>query len=252
MLYTLFRPGKIISLAILIAIVGGAWWAWGRLHHSYAPSESAALAAVRDAKGTDAGTPRPGVYQYLSGGDERIGLGPLSVGRKLPSTALLVVSPSPNSRMMDLRVSGDHAEGWRVQSAPAGLKGIARTIRVGTFGYSRQVSGDAVPPVLLRPAKLKKGQVWSSIYKVGAIVFHRDSKVLDRATVAVKGRPIRTWIIQTQETLTGALHGEETRKEWWSPALGVDVRIEWHRDLDGTIQNVVSDTLDLTSAEPLR
>jgi hypothetical protein len=30
------------------------------------------------------------------------------------------------------------------------------------------------------------------------------------------------------------------------------VRIEWHRDLDGTIQNVVSDTLDLTSAEPLR
>jgi hypothetical protein len=252
MLYALFRPGKIITLAILIAIVGGAWWAWGRLHRSDPPSESAALAAVRDAKGADAGTPRPGVYQYLSGGDERIGLGPLSVGRKLPPNALLVVSPSPNSRLVDLRVSGDHAEGWRVQSAPAGLKGISRTIRVGTFGYSREVTGDAVPPVLLRPAKLKKGQTWSSIYKVGGIVFHRDSKVLDRTTMTVSGRPLRTWVIQTQETATGALHGDETRKEWWSPTLGVDVRVEWHRDLDGTIQNIVSDTLDLKSITPLR
>lgn len=252
MLFALLRPGKIISLAILIAIVGGAWWAWGRLHRSDPASESAALASVRDAKGADTGTPRPGVYQYLSGGDERIGLGPLSVGRKLPTSALLVVSPTPNARTVDLRVSGDHAEGWRVQSGAAGLKGIARTIRVGTLGYSREVTGNAVPPVLLRPAKMKKGLAWSSIYKVGAIVFHRDSKVLDRATMTVSGRPIRTWVIQTQETVTGALHGDETRKEWWSPALGVDVRVEWHRDLEGTIQNVVSDTLDLKSVAPLR
>ena len=70
--------------------------------------------------------------------------------------------------------------------------------------------------------------------------------------MTVSGRPIRTWVIQTQETVTGALHGDETRKEWWSPALGVDVRVEWHRDLEGTIQNVVSDTLDLKSVAPLR
>ncbi len=252
MLFALFRPGKILTLAILIAIAGGIWWAWGRIHRSAPASESSALAAVRDGKGTETGTPRPGVYRYASGGDERIGFGPLSVGRKLPADALLVVSPSPNSRVVDLRVSGDHAEGWRVQSSDVGLKGIARTIRVGTLGYTREVSGTATPPVLLRPAKLKKGQTWQSIYKVGAIVFHRDSKVLDRATMAVGGRPLRTWIIQTRETVTGALHGDETRKEWWSPTLGVDVRVEWHRDLEGTIQNVVSDTLDLKSVDPLR
>jgi len=252
MFSAILRPGKIITLAILIAIVGGAWWAWGRIHRSSPASESAALASVRDAKGADAGTPRPGVYQYASGGDERIGLGPLSVGRKLPTTALLVVSPSPNSRVVDLRVSGDHAEGWRVQSSETGLKGIARTIRVGTLGYTREVSGAAVPPVLLRPAKLRKGLAWTSVYKVGAIVFHRDSKVLDRAAMTVGGRPVRTWIIEMHETVTGALHGDETRKEWWSPTLGVDVRVEWHRDLDGTIQNIVSDTLDLKSVDPLR
>ena len=50
--------------------------------------------------------------------------------------------------------------------------------------------------------------------------------------MTIGGRPIRTWVIQTKETVTGALHGDEPRKEWWSPALGVDVRVEWHRNLD--------------------
>ena len=68
-----------------------------------------------------------------------------------------MVTPSPNSSSVDLRVSSDHAEGWRIQSSDAGAKGIARTIRVGTFGYTREVSGNAVPPVLLRPAKFRRG-----------------------------------------------------------------------------------------------
>jgi hypothetical protein len=252
MLFAFLRPGKIISLAILVAVVGGGWWAWGRLHRSDAASRSAALATVRDAKGPATGVPQTGVYQYASGGDERIGLGPLSVGRKLPRTALLVVSPSPNSRFADLRLSGDHSEGWRIQTSDAGVKGIARTIRVGTLGYTREVSGDAVPPVLLRPAKFRRGLKWQSVYKVGAIVFRRESSVLARQTVTVAGHPLRTWVIQTRETMTGALHGDETRKEWWSPTLALDVRIEWHRNLDGTIVNIVSDTLELKTVEPVR
>ena len=58
----LLRPGKIISLAILVAIVGGVWWAWGRLHRSEPASRSAALGAVRDAKGEAAKIPVAGVY----------------------------------------------------------------------------------------------------------------------------------------------------------------------------------------------
>jgi hypothetical protein len=252
MVFAFLRPGKIISLAILVAIVGGGWWAWGRLHRSYPASDSSALAAVRDAKGSANGIPLTGVYQYASGGDERIGLGPLSVGRRLPKVALLVVSPSPNSRFADLRVSSDHTEGWRIQIADAGIKGIARTIRVGTLGYTREVSGNAVPPVLLRPAKFRRGLKWQSVYKVGAIVFRRESNVLGRQTVTVAGRTVRTWVIQTKETVTGALHGDETRKEWWSPSLGLDVRVEWHRNLDGSIVNIVSDTLELKTVSPVR
>jgi hypothetical protein len=59
-------------------------------------------------------------------------------------------------------------------------------------------------------------------------------------------------VIQTKETVTGALHGDETRKEWWSPSLALDVKIEWHRNLDGKIVNIVSDTLVLRSLTPSR
>ncbi len=252
MLFAFLRPGKIISLAILIAIVGGAWWSWGRLHRSEAASASAALADVRDAKGEPAGLPATGVFHYAAGGDERIGFGPLSVGRKLPKDALLVVTPSPNSRFVDLQLSSDHAEGWRIQTSDAGVKGIARTIQVGTFGYKREVSGNAVPPVLLRPAKLRRGLKWQSVYKVGAIVFHRESAVVGRATLTVAGRAVRTFVIRTKETVTGGLHGDETRKEWWAPTLGVDVRVEWHRNLDGKIVNILSATLELTKVDPVR
>ena len=252
MLFAFLRPGKIISLAILVAIVGGVWWAWGRLHRSETASASAALADVRDAKGTTTGIPATGVYHYAAGGDERIGFGPLSVGRALPKDALLVVSPSPNSRFLDLRLSSDHSEGWRIQNSDAGVKGIARTIKVGTFGYTREVSGNTVPPVLLRPAKLRRGLKWQSVYKVGAIVFRRESAVVGRETKTIAGRAVRTWVIQTKETVTGALHGDETRKEWWSPSLGLDVRVEWHRNLDGTIVNILSATLELTKLDPVR
>ena len=252
MLFAFLRPGKIISLAILVALVGGGWWAWGRLHRSEAVSQAAAVAAVRDAEGPATGVPATGVYHYAAGGDERIGFGPLSVGRKLPKDALLVVSPAPNSRFVELQLSGDHSEGWRIQTSDAGVKGIARTIRVGTFGYTREVSGNAVPPVLLRPAKFRRGLKWQSVYKVGAIVFRRESAVVGRETLTVSGRAVRTWVIRTKETITGALHGDETRKEWWSPSLGVDVRVEWHRNLDGSIVNILSATLELTKLDSVR
>ena len=97
-----------------------------------------------------------------------------------------------------------------------------------------------MPPVLLRPAKLRRGLKWQSVYKVGAIVFRRESAVVGRQAKTIAGRTVRTWVIQTKETVTGALHGDESRKEWWSPTLGVDVRVEWHRNLDGTIVNIMS------------
>jgi hypothetical protein len=252
MLFAFLRPGRLISLLLLGGIIVGGWWAWSRLHRSEPASLAAALTAVRDAEGPENGPPLPGVYRYASGGDERIGIGPLSVGRSLPTEALLVVRPGPTTREVEFRISADHAEGWRIERGEDGIKGVARTIRVGTLGYTRQVSGSAEPPPLLRPAKFKRNMEWSDTYTVAGIVFRRESKVVDRQVMTIAGRTVRTWVIEVRETVTGALHGSDERKEWWSPTLGIDVRVEWHRDFDGTIVNIVSDTLELQAIDPIR
>ena len=182
MLFAFLRPGKIISLAILVAIVGGVWWAWGRLHRSEPASASAALAAVRDAKGDDDRHPGAGVYHTRRAATSGSGSARSPSAASSRRTRCSWSPPSPNSRFLDLRLSSDHSEGWRIQTSDAGVKGIARTIRVGTLGYTREVSGNAVPPVLLRPAKFRRGLKWQSVYKVGAIVFRRESAVVDRET----------------------------------------------------------------------
>ena len=247
------RPGRIISLAILVAIVGGGWWAWGRVHRSSSPSESEARSAVRAAPRTLVGVPKAGVWRYSSGGHERIGLGPISVGRDLPGRALVVVTALRNGeRSVETLLSSDHSEAWHVTPGADGLVGSFREVSIGTIGYRTSISGKTTPSVLLVPKHLRVGQTWKGQYAVTGIVFLRSSKVLRRETVAVGGVPVRTWVIATTETLTGVVHGEDALKEWWSPDLGLAVKISWHRRFQGSVINGVDDTLGLGSLLPLR
>jgi hypothetical protein len=247
------RPGRIIALLILVGLGIGGWWAWGRLHRSGPASESDAVAAVRQSSRPLAGLPRAGVYRYDQAGSERIGLGPLTVGRQLPERALLAVIPGTGAeRELRVEFSEDHAETWTVRVGTAGWRGYERSLHIGTVGYGKTISGPATPPVLLRPRKLKAGTRWETIYQVSGIVFRRTSRVIRREVVDVAGVAVPTWVIESSETLTGTLHGDESSTAWWAPTLGVDVRVEWHRNFDGAVVNIVSDTLRLTDASPLR
>ena len=253
MLFALLRPGKLISLILLAAIVGGGWWGWNRLHRSEAASESAARAEVSRSSGGAAGVPKPGVYRFESRGDERIGVGPLTLGRQLPTRALVVVTPRGRAlREITTRYSKDHAESWRTESDSAGVKGVYRTLEIGTIGYTKKVTGRVVPPVLLWPRKPKEGQRWEGQYTVAGIVFRRSSTVVGRSSIDIAGHSVKVFEIRTTETVTGTLHGDEDIRQWWAPSLGLPVRVEWHRNLDGVIVNIVSDTLTLENVEPLR
>jgi hypothetical protein len=249
----LLRPGRIIALVMLVGLGFGGWWLWSRIHRSGPPSEASALASVRKAARQLAGVPHEGVYRYDQGGSERIGIGPLTVGRALPARALLAVVPTDRGeRELRFEFSEDHAESWTVRVAGNGWRGQRRSLRIGTVGYGKTIEGDAKPPVLLRPRRLKVGTTWESIYQISGIVFQRRSKVVRREKVAVAGATVPTFVIQSEETLTGALHGDESSTAWWAPTLGVDVRVEWHRNFDGSVVNIVSDTLRLANAAPLR
>jgi hypothetical protein len=249
----LLRPGRIISLAILVAIVGGAWWAWGRVHRSDPPSEAAAIAAVARAKGTLAGMPKAGVWRFSAAGDEKIGFGPLSVARDLPTRALVAVTPlKDGERSVETQLSADHAEAWHVTPSSEGLVGTFREVRVGTVGYTANFSGKTTPSVLLFPKRLHGGQTWKRRYAVTGIVFQRDSKVLRRETIVVGGVAVKAWVVATTETLTGAVHGKDVFKEWWSPELGLAIRTEWRRSFAGTVINLMTLTLTLDSILPRR
>jgi hypothetical protein len=245
------RLFRLIPLLILIAIVGGAWWGWKRLHHSDAASVSAAEAAVSKSKATVAGAPRPGVYRYAGNGHERIGIGPLTVARSLPAQALLVVRPlTPTTRDVEWQLSADHIESWQTVTGVAGIRGTSRTLKVGTLGFSQSVSGAAQPAPLLYPRKLKPNQSWSSTYHVSGIVFLRANHVVAEQTMTVAGSAEKVFEIQTKETVTGTLHGTDTFTQWYSPTLGVPVKLAWQRDLDGAVVNILGDTLTLTSVTP--
>jgi hypothetical protein len=245
------RLFRLIPLLILVALVGGAWWSWRRIHRSEAASVSAAQAAVRKSHVAAAGVPRPGVYRYTATGHERIGVGPLTVSRTFPSQALLVVRPLGVAvRDVEWQLSADHVESWQTVSGVAGVRGTSRTLKVGTLGFSQSVSGAAQPAPLLYPRKLKPNQSWDSTYHVSGIVFLRANKVVAEQTLTVAGAAQRVFEIQTKETITGSLHGTDSFTQWYSPTLGIPVKLVWQRDLDGTIVNVLASTLTLTSVAP--
>jgi hypothetical protein len=245
------RLFRLIPLLILIAIVGGAWWGWRRIHRSEAASIAAAQAAVKKTHVAATGVPLPGVYRYTSGGRERIGVGPLTVSRAFPTQALLVVRPlGAATRDVEWQLSADHVESWQTLTGVAGTRGTSRTLKVGTLGFSQSVSGAAQPAPLLYPRKLKPNQSWQSTYHVSGIVFLRTNKVVAEQTLTVAGTAEKVFEIQTKETVTGQLHGTDSFTQWYAPTLGVPVKLVWQRDLDGTIVNILGDTLMLTSTVP--
>lgn len=247
------RPGRLISLAMLAAIAGGAWWGWGRLHRSEPASLSAALATVRLAGKTGTGAPSWGVYTLISSGTERLGLGPLTVARTLPAAGLIIVSAAAGGeRDVTLALSADHSELWRVHLGSDGLYGTYRSLRIGTIGYAREIAGEASPPVLLVPKGIKVGSKWTSRYAMTGIVFVRDARVSGKETLTIGAKAVKTFVIDTTETVTGIVHGTDRLREWFAPSLGIVVRATWGRTLEGTIVNVVQASYEVASLTPSR
>jgi hypothetical protein len=248
-----FRLFKLLPLLLLAAIIAGGWWAWHRVHRSDAASQAAAIASVHSSTVTVPGTPAAGVYRYTQTGSEQIGLGPLTIRRGLPATALLVIRPvSPTTRDETFDYSLDHAEAWRVVQTSAGDFATSRSLRVGTFGYAATVTGSLAPPVMIQPRRLRIGDHWQWIGTVGGTVFSRVSTVVRHETITAAGQRWSVLVLSVSDTATGALHGNDNQTVWYAPTLGVAVKIVWHRAFGGTIVNVVDDTLTLDTPTPLR
>jgi hypothetical protein len=119
----ILRPGWLIGLVVLLALIGAGIWVWQSAHSSSPVSEEEALSTFREragaAEATRPGVPRQGVYTYRQSGSERGGAGPISIPRSLPDEARYVVAPIPGGFEEELALSEQHVEGVRFRRSGA-------------------------------------------------------------------------------------------------------------------------------------
>src|SRR5579872_7149110 len=112
MLRKLLVAGLVLVVA---AVVGGYLLVHGNTRATPATAPAQLQAAL--APGV---LPRAGVYVYSQNGYERASLGPLSIRRKFPAQALLVVSGTGHVVQTEWRYSKQHLEASRVRVTPTG------------------------------------------------------------------------------------------------------------------------------------
>jgi hypothetical protein len=246
---------RVIPLALLAVIVLGGIWAWREANASVAASLPDALGTVRAADLGEGRSDLPlaGVYRYTASGDERLGVGPLEITRKLPDEALLVVLPEAKGvRSLEWRYSRDSGERWRVVAANRGTNVVFRSATVGVRGFSRDFGGATVP-ALWRPKSPRPGLRWSATYRAGdALAFRRDSTVVRQETITIGDQKVRAWRIDSKERVTGSVDGDLIERVWWSPELDLDVKRTITSDIGGTVSHHLQATLTLQSIAPER
>jgi hypothetical protein len=247
MVLALLRPGRIVSLVVVAALAVGGWWTWGRLHRSPEASLAAAIRSVKASPG-EIGRPAAGVYKMRLAGTEDIGIGPLTVNRSLPHEALVVVTGTAGGRQIDLRLSADESEAWRVD--PTGRIGHARSLSVGVLGHAHAFAGTATPPVTLIAPRLRAGSRWRSTFVVDQIAFDRTSRVLQVGHYVLGGIAFPAYEIEVKETATGTLNGTTTTRGWFLPRLGLYGYLTIVRQYDGLISEQLHATLTLLSQNP--
>lgn len=176
--------------------------------------------------------PRNGAYTYAVEGNEGAsGFG----SRDLPKTAGLVVHDNegkPNSRVFDLRLSGDHEEREIISFDNTG---VAFTYEGGsiTFGPGTQTSqGYYNPPMLQVPFPLAVGTKvtkTSPVKTPGGDVPRTEkwtTTIIGKETLNVLGAPHETYVVEIQRNTTPGTSEQvdRYRKYWYSPELGIWVK----------------------------
>ena len=124
--------------------------------------------------------PRPGVYVYAQTGYERAKLGPLTIRRKFPAQALLVVSGTGHVVQTEWRYSKQHLEATRVRVTPTGSYTLWQRTRLQLIVTDDEAHA-TVPVTLSLPARLHVGQAWTQRYSVNGITTVSRNRIVRRA-----------------------------------------------------------------------
>ncbi len=232
----LARPAFLIPLVVvLVLIAGGAWW-WSQAQTSTPVSQAQAgedYGAAADAAPVVPGGPRAGVWTYRATGDETVGAGPVSVDRRLPETAQVVVRAAPGGFWRTLALSEEHVEASRFRARPAGNFVVERVTTVKVAGIGRDDRQMLLPPPLAFPRSMEPGDSWVERYRMDEVQVVTRARVLRSAVVDVGGEQVPVLVIDKKGTVSGPVEGFRDDRLWWSPDLHMPARWEIATELDG-------------------
>lgn len=249
----LARPAFLIPLvAVLVLIGAGAWW-WSQAQSSTPVSEQQAqqeFGGGDEAPRVAPGGPRAGVWNYRATGDETVGAGPITVDRRLPATARVVVRPAPGGFWRTLVLSEEHVEASRLRVRPRGTYVVERVTTVKVAGIGRDDRQMLVPPALSLPRSMEPGDSWVERYRLDEVRVVTRARVVRATTVDVGGQQVPVVLIDKKGTVTGPIEGFRDDLMWWSPELDMPVRWKMATKLDGFASIRTDADLVLESTEP--
>jgi hypothetical protein len=172
--------------------------------------------------------PRPGVYVYAQTGYERAKLGPLTIRRRFPAQALLVVSGSGHVVQTEWRYSKQHLEATRVRVTPAGSYTLWERTRLQLIVVDDEAHATR-PVTLSLPARLHVGQAWTQRYSVNGISTVSRNRIVRRTKL--DGKPV--FVETADSVVTGAHPGTERDVDWVDLSTGLDLRETIDRKVSG-------------------
>ena len=209
----------ILAIAVVAAYV---------IVHRDTKATPASAPAVVQASLAPGVLPRPGVYVYTQTGYEKAKLGPLTIRRKFPATALFVVSGTGHVVQTEWRYSKQHLEASRNRVTPTGSYTLWQRTRLQLI-VTDDEAHDTHPVTLSLPARLHVGEAWTQRYSVNGITTVSRNRIVRRTKLAGKVVFVET----ADSVVSGAHPGTEHDVDWIDPTTGLDLRETINRKVGG-------------------
>jgi hypothetical protein len=184
--------------------------------------------------------PRTGRYGLHVEGSEKVDFGPVSFcSQDLPDSTSLVVSKAagegPTSFDFDVPFfpgsTGKHDERHVYRYTDAGVFLDYEIATVTCQGVRQSSDTDFSPPQLRVRLPLAVGSTWTNAGGDSDRTEQSSSRVVRTETLAVAGRQVPTYVVETTTSFTGGESGTRTQTWWWAPSWAMPVK--WTEHIDG-------------------
>lgn len=250
-------PFRLVSLLAFAVVLIAAIWIWQETR----AADGASFTDARADLGAEAPTADPidgrrpfaGVWSWEQDGTERPSALGLSVTRRLPDRAPMIVRHTPRGFEMELRLSDGRTESWRLDRAPNGWFLSRRRSEAGAFGL-RSVRDDRLRPApLWLPDERSGTPTWRAAGTRGSTGFLARGAILSRKIVRIDGEPVSTVVLRRRIETRGVASETMVETWWWAPSRALPVRMSLSGSQDaGSLMFTTETSLRLADLRPVQ